>query len=367
MQELDEDFFGDFGLDPATSSSSLPPSSAGEGHHHHYQQQLHDDHHDHNHHHETCSSSDAPMTPTPFPHPSITSDAALATHVLSAITRMGGTMSGQRASSKRSRSESKLRAGTATPPPSSPSLVVVADDSHDQAPATPPPPSPPLGDNEIDDTLLGFEYERVDHGEMSNRSIPRWRRVPSALKSGDAEHHQHHHQLLPARVPWSREEDTRLTMCLQQFGTDFFVMEKFFPGKSRNHVKRRFDALRRRNPELLDHAMANPHVYFTPHDIAAFEKAYEAKLKGETFELPPQPVMGGGSEEDDVQIDYDDEDVSLLESLGMRHNSNKNKSKTTGSHPQATTQPKRKSSPITKQSVIPVVISAPETQAQKYS
>ena len=70
--------------------------------------------------------------------------------------------------------------------------------------------------------------------------------------------------------PWSDEQTAQFYDALRMFGTDFFLISKMFPGKTRRQIKLKFVREERSNPRGVNRALLSEQV---PIDIAAYGAA----------------------------------------------------------------------------------------------
>ena len=55
--------------------------------------------------------------------------------------------------------------------------------------------------------------------------------------------------------PWSEEDTDRFYDALRMFGTDFYIISKMFPGKTRRHIKNKFVREERLDPPRINNAL----------------------------------------------------------------------------------------------------------------
>ena len=69
---------------------------------------------------------------------------------------------------------------------------------------------------------------------------------------------------------WSPEETEKFYKALQIFGTDFSILMKLLPGRSRKQIKNKFNKEERVNPERIDATLKQAGSY----TLEDFEKYY---------------------------------------------------------------------------------------------
>ncbi len=60
-----------------------------------------------------------------------------------------------------------------------------------------------------------------------------------------------------AAIKWEEAETEKFYNALRLFGTDFSLMERIFPGRTRRQLKLKFKREERNSPEKIDYAMKN--------------------------------------------------------------------------------------------------------------
>ncbi|KAI9653379.1 MAG: Transcription factor TFIIIB component B [Alyxoria varia] len=69
--------------------------------------------------------------------------------------------------------------------------------------------------------------------------------------------------------PWNELETEQFYEALSQWGTDFMIISRMFPGRTRAHVKAKFTREEKQNPERVEAALVEP----VPMDIATYAEA----------------------------------------------------------------------------------------------
>ncbi|KAI4726814.1 hypothetical protein E4T49_05497 [Aureobasidium sp. EXF-10728] len=77
--------------------------------------------------------------------------------------------------------------------------------------------------------------------------------------------------------PWSDEETDRFYEALRMFGTDFFIISKMFPPKTRRQIKLKFVREERLDPDRVNRVLAGEAV---PMDLESFAEATGQDLGG---------------------------------------------------------------------------------------
>ncbi|KAK6008619.1 hypothetical protein QM012_000522 [Aureobasidium pullulans] len=77
--------------------------------------------------------------------------------------------------------------------------------------------------------------------------------------------------------PWSDEETDRFYEALRMFGTDFFIISKMFPPKTRRQIKLKFIREERLDPDRVNRVLAGEAV---PMDLESFAEAAGQDLGG---------------------------------------------------------------------------------------
>jgi len=70
--------------------------------------------------------------------------------------------------------------------------------------------------------------------------------------------------------PWSEEQTDAFYAALRMFGTDFFIISKMFPGKTRRHIKLKFVREEHNDPERVKAALIGEAV---PMDMGVYCEA----------------------------------------------------------------------------------------------
>lgn len=120
---------------------------------------------------------------------------------------------------------------------------------------------------------------------------------------------------------WGEDETNRFYDALRMFGTDFFIISKMFPGKTRRHIKKKFVREERADPERVNKALVGGSVKMsmsvymeetmTEESMYKDPKAVQEELdreaedwrerietaKKETEELERQKKLAGGEAE----------------------------------------------------------------------
>ncbi|PWY97419.1 hypothetical protein BCV70DRAFT_149557, partial [Testicularia cyperi] len=56
---------------------------------------------------------------------------------------------------------------------------------------------------------------------------------------------------------WTDDDTAKFYRALQQWGTDFEMIARLFPGRDRVMIKKKFNAEERSHPKLVDEAIRN--------------------------------------------------------------------------------------------------------------
>eukprot|EP00826_Nyctotherus_ovalis_P027195 TRINITY_DN2121_c0_g1_i18.p2 TRINITY_DN2121_c0_g1~~TRINITY_DN2121_c0_g1_i18.p2 ORF type:complete len:153 (+),score=55.37 TRINITY_DN2121_c0_g1_i18:200-658(+) len=101
---------------------------------------------------------------------------------------------------------------------------------------------------------------------------------------------------------WLEEETEKFYRALQIFGTDFSVIERLMPGRSRKQIKSKFNKEEKANPERIDMVLKQTGSY----TLEDFEKCY-GKIDGTTnndneFVEEKMGKVARSSENEDKQI-----------------------------------------------------------------
>lgn len=104
---------------------------------------------------------------------------------------------------------------------------------------------------------------------------------------------------------WLEEETEKFYRALQIFGTDFSVIERLIPGRSRKQIKNKFNKEEKVNPERIDMVFKQAGSY----TLEDFEKQY-GKINGipngdNKFVEEKMGKIAHSSENDDKQITGD--------------------------------------------------------------
>ncbi|OHT00729.1 DNA-binding protein eta2 [Tritrichomonas foetus] len=82
--------------------------------------------------------------------------------------------------------------------------------------------------------------------QLAEKNPPlKWRdiaeKIPGKSPKQCRERYQHFLAPTVLRIPWTLEEDALLIHCHYYFGTDWAKIAKFFPGRTNNDVKNRYN------------------------------------------------------------------------------------------------------------------------------
>lgn len=80
---------------------------------------------------------------------------------------------------------------------------------------------------------------------------------------------------------WNADETAKFYRSLQQWGTDFEMIARLFPGRDRVMIKKKFNVEERSNPKLVDHALKNS----LPVNLEAYAQAIGIDLSGPPPEI----------------------------------------------------------------------------------
>lgn len=82
--------------------------------------------------------------------------------------------------------------------------------------------------------------------EVKNNPNPKWNEIAKKIPGKTAKQcrERYQHFLAPTinRIPWTIEDDALLVQCHQLYGTDWAKIAEFFPGRTNNDVKNRYNA-----------------------------------------------------------------------------------------------------------------------------
>lgn len=77
---------------------------------------------------------------------------------------------------------------------------------------------------------------------------------------------------------WTKDETLKFYKCLMNLGTDFSMIQQYFPGRTRAQIKRKYKTEEKKNPQLINGALTNT----THYDSVLIENMFqEDKLKVE--------------------------------------------------------------------------------------
>lgn len=60
---------------------------------------------------------------------------------------------------------------------------------------------------------------------------------------------------------WTKDETLKFYKCLMNLGTDFSMIEQYFPGRTRAQIKRKYKTEEKKNPQLINGALTNTTHY----------------------------------------------------------------------------------------------------------
>ncbi|GAC99586.1 hypothetical protein PHSY_007189 [Pseudozyma hubeiensis SY62] len=80
---------------------------------------------------------------------------------------------------------------------------------------------------------------------------------------------------------WSADETAKFYRCLQQWGTDFEMIARLFPGRDRVMIKKKFNVEEKSNAKLVDEALTNS----VPVNLEAYAQAIGVDLSGPPPEI----------------------------------------------------------------------------------
>ncbi|XP_050535085.1 transcription factor TFIIIB component B'' homolog [Daktulosphaira vitifoliae] len=70
---------------------------------------------------------------------------------------------------------------------------------------------------------------------------------------------------------WTKDETLRFYKCLMNLGTDFSMIQQYFPGRTRAQIKRKYKTEERKNPQLINGALTNS----THYDSVLIENMFQ--------------------------------------------------------------------------------------------
>lgn len=127
------------------------------------------------------------------------------------------------------------------------------------------------------------------------------------------------HMPKPQRGKWSKSETESFYEAIRQFGTDFGMIEKLFPNRTRHQVKLKFKNEERKHPAELHDAMSH-----RSKDLSHFEKVIQ-QLKAQAEESRPDDAN------DVVDVNEEERDQPEIEPEKEEHDANGFDGKTTDS------------------------------------
>ena len=93
--------------------------------------------------------------------------------------------------------------------------------------------------------ILNFLNERKEHLDTVIREVEESGNKLSAFSYSG--------YLAPEK--WTKEDTTKFYTALEQFGTDFGTIQKFFPKRERKQIKSKFRREEKANPEKIEMAL----------------------------------------------------------------------------------------------------------------
>jgi transcription factor TFIIIB component B'' len=110
--------------------------------------------------------------------------------------------------------------------------------------------------------LVNPDSQNVNRHELANHDVAGLKEVDQGdlTRKFNSQSFVHMKRRDPAeRIPskdrWTADENTKFYECLSTFGTDFMVISKIFPGKSRRHIKAKFVREERAEPDRIRRAL----------------------------------------------------------------------------------------------------------------
>jgi len=70
---------------------------------------------------------------------------------------------------------------------------------------------------------------------------------------------------------WTKDETLKFYKCLMNLGTDFSMIEQYFPGRTRAQIKRKYKTEEKKNPQLINGALTNT----THYDSVLIENMFQ--------------------------------------------------------------------------------------------
>lgn len=80
---------------------------------------------------------------------------------------------------------------------------------------------------------------------------------------------------------WTKDETLKFYKCLMNLGTDFSMIEQYFPGRTRAQIKRKYKTEEKKNPQLINGALTNTTHYDGLLIENMFREGEDSKKKGE--------------------------------------------------------------------------------------
>lgn len=70
---------------------------------------------------------------------------------------------------------------------------------------------------------------------------------------------------------WTKDETLKFYKCLMNLGTDFSMIQQYFPGRTRAQIKRKYKTEEKKNPQLINGALTNT----THYDSVLLENMFQ--------------------------------------------------------------------------------------------
>ncbi|KAJ7967290.1 Transcription factor TFIIIB component B [Quillaja saponaria] len=143
--------------------------------------------------------------------------------------------------------------------------------------------------NEFDETFASEDGRGSDHEYQADETVP----LASSLFN-----YQSFMDKSPV-VKWSKQDTELFYEAIQQFGTDFSMIQHLFPGRTRHHIKSKYKKEERQHPLRLTEAV-NSRAKDHSHFKLVIEQLQQASGKKE--ENTNRDASGGMIDEEEVDL-----------------------------------------------------------------
>ncbi|KAN0060294.1 hypothetical protein ACQY0O_007623 [Thecaphora frezii] len=155
---------------------------------------------------------------------------------------------------------------------------------------------------------------------------------------------------------WTDDDTAKFYRAVQQWGTDFEMISRLFPGRDRAMIKKKWNAEERANPKMIDDALNNrlaidldaysraagmdfsgppPEISASLGDFAGFGLGEPISVKKRESTAPVSGGEGGDEDDEDeweyeevIEIDDDGSETVSRKRIGRKGDSNKKKRRT---------------------------------------